>query len=334
MARRPKRRIGIGQQVQIDLVRVYGATVTFAEDPGSPVISTALQEGDILAWLSSESKHAIPILRDDVGFTLAGGDVELPAKGLFTRLYLLASLQDVPTLGPNMLRARLPGYQETEVRFDATPIEFGLSNSIVHLKRTTDGFGSLNLQAKASPGRLGEALASRPIECALVLTSSDGREDWFPCRLSVDGAEELDGVPFGSYSAAIQLKNGTKLQAESVTVDGEHVPLLVDLTVHGGAELMLEYADGSPAGGGFRFAITDDVPQPSDRGLYEARNASAMTADRFPYLVAPLATGTYTLIPMNHRVASGDANGHVSFAIRPGEISPIKLTLKVGPEAK
>lgn len=289
----------------IVVLELFGAIVQFIDEDGAPVTAPAQPSKQHYERTTVESRDAVRLGPASAPVHLLGvGGGDLDTK--HQRLLLFASRDHHASrgsIGPVLFQTSFPGYSKASLRFLAEPVTSSVPvYELVH-ERTSDSFGSIDLnilgssQPHSSRGRtsvIGRLeLSPEDLSAPQVLA--------FDLRPDSEGIERIDHVPCGRYRPRVLLPNGSfqwpTTGAEPILeVFPNQISVLdVDGAALGSILLEVQFEDGSPYRGGLVVSLGEGEPvhQP-DGSVLVSGGGDDVVFRHGPYLIEGLPAKTYS----------------------------------------
>jgi hypothetical protein len=188
-----------GEDVTIRVAALYGVRVQFREEDGSaPRTSPEVwsSSGTSLDLLDDHASQTVePSSVRLLGLDFPCAETERDDIALF-----YTRDDDAPTVGPLLVRHRVPGYKPAAARIDVPRVGDEVAKHVVHLRREALDVGRLVVEFTG-------ALASEPaLENAEPLGNylelEDARGEKLRVRVNrATVAQTIDGLPYGAYRA-------------------------------------------------------------------------------------------------------------------------------------
>jgi hypothetical protein len=299
MTATPKRRCEVGVQHTLDLLHVWGARIHVMSSVANEKIelSSVLQARDWNAYLWSEFDGAEkPLMRDDIGFVLAGGIPDLTEMLPLSRLMLVAGTSSVDRAEPIKLRVQFPGYEIAEQSFAVTSINLGLSEVVLQLTKRCASFGTIRLRVQCSDAELPGSVGEGHVRGALLLRDASARVDEYPASLSTGEVCVVDTVPQGLYTAVFRRRDGAELKPTQPAFEliGEH-ELTFDYDRYGAIRFsVLGANEESPSDELLIGTLGKGPPRKSPDGRIQLVGGIPVRVHELPYVLGPLSPGKYS----------------------------------------
>jgi hypothetical protein len=312
-----------GDRTELEMRRVYGATLQFSGDKGETLLTGGNATLPSGTQLRSEDRRASVLIWDDCALALAGADPELLQQD--GRAYFLASAEGAfPSLGPMRVYLQFPGYAREDIAFEVTPLEHGFSDFRVNLRKTAGGFGTLDLLLVAGDDQSIAALPEKAVPALLFLRDHQ-RTDKIGCMLTVSRADgvvslscAIERVPWGEYSAALQFTRlPSSIDLGTVVLNQDRLQHELQLSEYGYVRFSVVDLDGNAYQGTSNVLFfyepigSPNAPQktqlPIDDGL----------------IVGPLRIGRHVV--RSSKIRNGQESGVLSFDVQPMSLVEVRL---------
>jgi len=303
----------LGSSATVEVAHAYGARLRIVDGDQAPTISSTLDGRWFTVFESRDvGADAIQASLSDDELILAGADPRsLEWNPGESRILFLSPL-DSPSLGPESVRIEPPGYEPISIDFDVQPLERGLTELVVPLVRTVQGFCTLEVRLAGATQELASALEGQSDE-ALFVFSRPGAADetrgilaGFRSRISIGRSATIDGAPRGTYEATLVFSstNARVRSATPLLLEHDHETFDFSLANCGAVRLVPQSTSARRE----EFDITATLQGEGVNRTVRLRND--------PRVIAPLPAGVYSLF--NLHIDSEGIRGTTSFAVRAG----------------
>lgn len=291
-----------GPEVVLELTRVFVLVTEFfdsATDQPVRVAKSWWPWGAVMPLVESSTTRQFVF---GPGVVLAGLPDEF-AGGSYSAgraVFILATKPALDVAGPIQLRTEFPGYSPTETSLSASPLERGISLERIAVDPIASGWGSLQL-VLSGDGALTDSDWSIDSTVTCVRLRAPSRVDWrLGVNLRAGQANVIEDVPFGEYSASLELNWGlralTPLRGSLITVNSSLTRLEFEITGSGSIELEIFDRDGRL----WTTAATIAVAKPG------AGFGMPLSLRSAPHSLHGLAPGQYRVRLMTPFVSSMD----------------------------
>ena len=321
---------GDGDGLVLSAQRLYGACIRFVEGDGDPLsVSASLMTGRHDYW-TSEDERLRPTLLYPVVARLAGVPETYVNDEMSTKLCLFASDLLEPQLGPCEYYLRLPGYEEVDMRYMATPLE-SLTESVCALTELASERGTISVRLENVPQDVAGFLGS-PIIGALNLRRVDGSEETFQVVLSSTAPSIVEGIPAGSYEWRVK---GTRTPfawptngfGSAVHVRGDETcEIDIDCTSLGCIVLDLHDSLGVALDGQVSFSLAPGQPALDASGRLILRAANRVQFGGRPYCIPVFGPAEYTVRGIEPELGPpADEAGYLVISVGGGQVEELQI---------
>lgn len=241
----------------------YGVLVRLLESGGRELRTSPFLFGRGPSWQchddAAKPLHSLPA---ECGVTTWGDAASERLASQHEKQLLFVAPRRVERLGPIEYSVEVPGYERAQANFSAAQMSSSVVAHVISLTPTVTNFGSVLTRFTGVVPELRTALKPDNI-VGLVYLIDQRSETWsFAVRARDLDGYELRGVPFGTYRAWFEVRDG----AVHAPLDGRPLEIVVaeqpasfvgDLGRSGGALFDVVEGDGSKYTGALRIRVDD-----------------------------------------------------------------------------
>ena len=313
----------------------FGSLIRFEGSGGQPLELPESTRRSRFFYMGTDSDAGTPSHLSDLGAFVAGVPLDLldhPEKGY---LCLFSGPNDAGSVRDCWLTGSFPGYQEVDLRFEATRVEAGITEVVVRLVEITNNFGRLRLV----PGDVPPAVLALNKFFKKVIVQMDdtssSRSDSFAIDFDLKQGGQIEQVAEGSYRTRVLTKD--KLWSDpAASVDpvvieirpGEETTVPVDMSRCGAVVFRLRDSRGSDYEAYFTIACTRGWPTLLPDGRMELRGGSAISLEEPPYVVPALSPGPYTFRGFQPRWGEPAERGYLTVDVEAAQVLEVEVKVE------
>ncbi len=324
-------------EIVLEAEKVFGALLRFQAADGDPlVLSETTMRSRFDTW-GGEIPEIRPISLGGTGATLA----RVPTSLLDSPGAKVLCLYSCPTasgnsIGPCWYRGTFPGYDAVDLTFEATSLEFGLTELVCSLSQRKEGRGNIVLLPHGATDDLRRCCSTW--RNALISLQEKTTSMMDTLAVDIDLAREsiVPEIPAGRYFCRIEsvdrLLTLPPQESEPFDIevkDGESVTVELPLEGVGAISIQLLDEDGLLHDGYLRLTAAPGLPVPQPDGRRFLLGAYPFEFAAPPYRIPLMRAGTYTLRGESPAwdLTEG-SGGFLTVDVGPGEVERLTVLAK------